>query len=250
MLRALVAALTRLVLPAHCAACGDAAEPQGRFPLCPVCSQALADLIVRPACPRCGRSVGPYAADLDGCADCRGRPLPYDGVVRVGAYAPPLRPLILAYKYAGRVELDAVLGKLLADRVALAPWAEDLDTVVPVPLHWRRRCARGFNQAHGLAREVGAALRRRLASRRLLRVRATPHQTRLSLADRRANVRGAFAVRRGGADLRGCRVLLVDDVLTSGATAAECARQLRRAGAAAVYVAVVAVVGPDDGDLA
>ena len=246
MFRAIGVSLRQLLLPGHCAACGDAAAPEGRFLLCPACGEAMAGLIESPYCPRCGRSAGPHPAALAGCAACRGRSLAYDGAARIGPYGEPLRRLVLAYKYARRVELGPVLGRLLAERVAAAPWADRVDVVVPVPLHWRRRCARGFNQAQGLAREVVRALGRDLASKGLLRVRSTPHQTRLPPSERRANVRGAFAVRRRGTDLGARSVLLVDDVLTSGSTVGECARQLKKAGAAEVYVAVAAVAGPDE----
>jgi ComF family protein len=121
-----------------------------------------------------------------------------------------------------------------------------VDLVAPVPLHWRRRAWRGFNQATALAQEAVRAMGRPLTARGLLRVRPTPHQTRLPPARRVENVRGAFAVRGRASAVKGKRVLLVDDVLTSGATIGECARVLRRAGAAAVYAAVVAVAGPDE----
>jgi len=238
-----------LVLPRHCSACEAPAPGDGRVALCAECGRAMAGLLETPHCPRCGRGAGPRTFDLDGCSLCRARPLPYDGVARVGPYHEPLRSLILAYKYRERRDLGPILGRLLAERVALAPWADLVDLVAPVPLHWTRRVLRGFNQAFALAREVaggdGRAASERVA-RRLWRVRATPHQTRLPPARRVENVRGAFAVRGRASVVVGKRVLLVDDVLTSGATIGECARVLRRAGAAAVYAAVVAVAGPDE----
>jgi len=193
--------------------------------------------------------------DWDGCALCRGRRIPYDALARVGPYKEPLRTLILAYKYRCRRELAPVLGRLLAERVALAPWADLVELVVPVPLHWSRRIGRGFDQAQALAHEVVRAARRgRIASpenrplmaRRLLRVRPTAHQTRLPPSRRLANVRGAFAVRGRASAIAGKHVLLVDDVLTSGATMGECARMLKRAGAASVFAAVLAVAGRDE----
>jgi len=164
----------------------------------------------------------------------------------VGPYEEPLRSLILRYKYERRAELAPMLGRLLAERLAAAPWRERVDLVVPVPLHWTRRIRRGFNQAARLAAELTGACGRRVAGRRLLRVRPTPHQTRLPAGERGRNVRGAFAVRRRAADLKGRAVLLVDDVLTSGATAGECARTLKKAGAAEVYLAIVAAASHDE----
>jgi ComF family protein len=164
----------------------------------------------------------------------------------VGAYQDPLRRLILACKYEGRAQVAPLLGRLLAERVALASWADQVDLVVPVPLHWTRRCRRGFNQAALLAQAMTRLGGRTLARRRLLRVRATPHQRLLPPAGRRANVLGAFAVRRYAGGLEGKSVLLVDDVMTSGTTVAECTRVLKEAGAAAVYVAVVATADYDE----
>jgi len=260
MLRSLWVAFRELVLPTHCVACERRAPRDAPFTLCSACGRAMAGLIEVPHCPRCGRGAGPHAFDLDGCSLCRGRPLRYDGLARVGPYKDPLKSLILAYKYGRRQDLGPVLGRLLAERVALAPWADLVDLVVPVPLHWRRRVVRGFNQATALAQEVvramdrppvarlrqGGAPLRRGEARRLLRVRPTPHQTRLPPGRRVENVRGAFAVRGEASAVKGRRLLLVDDVLTSGATVGECARVLKRAGAASVFAAVLAVAGPNE----
>jgi ComF family protein len=252
MLRTLAVSLRQLVLPAHCAACGRPSDPLARLPLCDGCGRAMARLMEMPHCPRCGRGAGPYTFDLGGCAACRKESLRYDAVVRVGSYQEPLRSLILRYKYQRRMELGTIMGRWLAERLAAAPWADLVQVIVPVPLHWSRRFSRGFNQAEGLARELATSdlpaggTGRRVAARRMLRVRPTPHQTRLSAKDRAENVRGAFQVRGRSGDVRGKHILLVDDVITSGSTAGECARTLRRAGAAAVYVAVAAVAGHDE----
>jgi len=246
MLRPLLVSLRQLVLPAHCAACGAPAPPDWRAPLCGKCGRTLAQLMEMSYCPRCGRHAGPHTWDESGCLFCRLYPIRHDATVRVGAYADPLRSLILRCKDERRAEIAPFLGRLLADRVALAPWADRVDVVVPVPLHWGRRIRRGFNQAEILSRFVAGAGNGRVARRRLLRVRPTPHQSRLAADRRRANVRGAFEVRRRAADLAGRRVLLVDDVMTSGTTVAECTRVLKKAGAREVYVAVVATADYDE----
>ncbi len=177
---------------------------------------------------------------------CRERRLPVDGTVRVGPYAEPLRSLILGQKYRRRSELGPMLGRLLAQRAALAGWIDRVESIVPVPLHWTRRVWRGFNQSAPLARELARVCPNGRPAAGLLRVRPTPHQTRLPPSRRAANVRGAFGVRRRDGALKGRRVLLVDDVMTSGSTLGECARTLKRAGAAEVYVAVAAVAGTDE----
>jgi len=245
MLRRVARAVGQLLLPAHCAACGAPAPPDGRWPLCEACAPRLAALIQKPYCPACGRKAGPHTAGPDGCVFCRKYPVRFDGAVRVGAYEDPLKALILRCKYGPRASLAPVLGRLLAERLAVVPWADRVDTILPVPLHWSRRVQRGFNQAAGIAGElVGATPRRARVDRRtLVRTRATGHQTNLPAGRRRRNVGGAFRVR---GRLAGRTVLLVDDVMTSGTTVAECARVLKRAGAAEVYVAVVATADFDE----
>ena len=246
MLRPLWTSLAQLILPAHCAACGGRAPPEGRAPLCEACAAALAELLARPCCPLCGRNAGPYTTGADGCLFCRNFPVKFDAAARIGPYEEPLRSLILRFKRHGRVEIAPFLGRLLAERVALAPWADRIEVLVPVPLHWVRRAGRGFNQADLLARELCRAMDPRPAWGRLRRTRPTPHQTVLPSSQRRRNVRGAFAAAWGGPDFKGKAVLLVDDVMTSGTTIAECTRVLRDAGAAGVYVAVVATADYDD----
>jgi ComF family protein len=245
MLWPIAIALRQLILPAHCLACGRPAQA-GRMPLCKPCSHTLARLIEAPYCPRCGRHAGPHTADENGCLFCRLYPIHHDATVRVGAYEDPLRRLILACKYQRQPEIAPFLGRLLMERLAMAPWLDLVDLVVPVPLHWRRRCKRGFNQAEMLARAMGGAGGRRLVRRQLLRVRSTPHQRLLAAGRRQANVRGAFAVRRGTSALEGKRILLVDDIMTSGSTVAECTQVLKKAGAGAVYVAIVATADYDE----
>jgi ComF family protein len=246
MLRPLWVSLRQLILPAHCAGCGAAAPPEGRAPLCDRCGRALAELLTRPYCPRCGRNAGPYTTGGEGCLFCRNYPVRFDAAARVGPYEAPLRNLILRLKKHGRVEIAPFLGRLLGEQVALAPWADRVEAIVPVPLHWSRRASRGFNQAALLARELGRMLGRRPARGRLRRLRPTPHQMLLPADQRRRNVRGAFGPAWRAADLKGKGVLLVDDVMTSGTTIGECVGVVRDAGAAEVYVAVVATADYDD----
>jgi ComF family protein len=149
-----------------------------------------------------------------------------------------LRDLIHLFKYARVRPLGKVLGAYLG---AALPREERFDMVVPMPLHWVRRWRRGFNQSEVLAREVARRSGIKVVHA-VRRARSTAPQASLSRAGRRRNVRGAFAARRG-VDVRGLRILLVDDVLTTGATANACAGALKRAGAR--YVAVLAVARAD-----
>jgi ComF family protein len=169
------------------------------------------------------------------CPLCRLGLLGFDQVYSWGSYEGPLRKLVHLFKYGGVRPLGARFGEWMA---AALPADAGFDLVTPMPLHWRRYWERGFNQSETLAREV--ARRRGVPLRQALRrVRSTAPQAGLTNAKRRANVRGAFALARG-ARLDGLRVLLVDDVITTGATASACARVLKRGGARQVAVLALA----------
>jgi ComF family protein len=171
-------------------------------------------------------------------------------------YESVVRDLILEFKLGRRSHLASVLGSLLCDFLAEGGISQAADLIVPVPLHWWRHVQRGFNQARLLALALGERFGLPVAARALRRTRATVSQTRVPGLQREANVRGAFAARQGRAhgrllgrliarwsgavDLLGRRVLLVDDILTTGATADDCARALREAGAREVVVATIA----------
>jgi ComF family protein len=177
--------------------------------------------------------------DAEGrCPLCRAGLRGFDAAYCFGAYEGTLRELIHLYKY-GRIQ---TLSRPLADLLAAAiPLDERFDAVTPVPLHWRKQWQRGFNQSELLARAI--ARRRGIAVVPALR-RARPTQTQagLSNSERRKNVAAAFRCRRAVQTLAGRRVLLIDDVMTTGSTAAACARVLKQAGAARVVLATVARV--------
>ncbi|MGB2985954.1 MAG: phosphoribosyltransferase family protein [Phycisphaerae bacterium] len=152
-----------------------------------------------------------------------------------------LGQVIRTYKYHGCEELEPVLGGWLAEVVGEAPWLDRIEAIVSVPTHWKHRLGRPLYAADMLASIV--ARKTGLPHVPILRrVRGGPHQIGLSYTARVENVRGAFAIRRGVA-LRDARLLLIDDVKTTGATLNECAKALRHAGAAEVYAAVVVTTG-------
>jgi ComF family protein len=177
--------------------------------------------------------------DAEGrCALCRNGLRGFDAAYCFGSYEGTLRALVHLYKY-GRIQtLSQPLASLLA---AALPLDERFDAVIPVPLHWRKQWQRGFNQSDLLARAI--ARRRGIpVVRALRRVRSTQTQAGLSNTERRKNVAAAFQCRRSGQTLAGRRVLLIDDVMTTGSTAAACARVLKQAGVAKVVLLTVARV--------
>lgn len=177
-----------------------------------------------------------FPLDAEGrCALCRRGVRGFDAAYSFGFYEGELRELIHLFKY-GRIQtLAKPLGRLLARAL---PRDQSFDVVVPMPLHWRKRRRRGFNQATLLAREISRRIHVPVKST-LRRVRFTAAQAGMTNAQRRLNVSGAFRSRKKHA-LDGQRVLLIDDVMTTGATAASCARALKMAGARQVILLTLA----------
>jgi ComF family protein len=200
-------------------------------------------------CSICGERVLSTYADYDDdglrrCPVCRRVEHPFERAVAYGSYDGELRELIHLLKYDGIRPAANVLGRMLAETIrALEPEFEQTELlVIPVPLYKKKRGQRGFNQAEVISRvalKLIAGDRLHLAANTLLRTRETRSQIGLTSHQRRENMRGAFAVARA-TEVTGREVLLVDDVYTTGTTVTECARVLRRAGAAKVWVATVA----------
>jgi ComF family protein len=175
------------------------------------------------------------------CGPCRRRAPGFDYARSAARYENVMREALHAFKFRGRRALAAPLGDLVVEAMEGRLPAGVPALLVPVPLHPRRERERGFNQAALLAQRVGRAWQVPVRDDLLVRAVATPSQTELDAAARRANVRNAFRLRRPDA-IAGHHVLLVDDILTTGATLSECARCLREAGAALVGALTVARV--------
>jgi ComF family protein len=224
--KAAIGALLELVYPPRCAACG---APAAEGPFCPVCAEALEP--VPAGCGRCGQP-GPDVL----CGACLAAPPAFAAVRAGGLLGGPLADAIHALKYRNRPALARPLGAWLAARAPLDPAA----VIVSVPLARRRRLERGYDQAallaDHLARAAGARGRRLRAA--LRRVRETPPQVGRTRAERARNVADAFEASAGA--LAGKDVVLVDDVVTTGATADAAAAALRRAGARSVVVVALA----------
>ena len=192
--------------------------------------------------------MGPYGLIEGRCHRCQKRRPVVAHVVRVGRYDEVLRKLILALKFRGRQHLDGLLGTMLGDAIMGAPAVRTADVLVPVPLHWRRRLSRRYNQAELLARRAAKRLKEQGCAipvdRNLLRIRNTRPQTSLAHSHRLRNLHGAFAT-RAGRWYEGKHICLVDDVTTTGTTLRVAAAALRKAGAVKVSAAVVAVAAND-----
>lgn len=221
MVESYLKALADLFYPQRCVGCGVRASDL----LCAGCYEAL-PRIGLPVCRRCGM---PTAFDTPVCEDCKGRDLLFDSARAPLRYEGVGEEIVHALKYRGYVTVAPRLAAPLM--IGAVRDAGRFDAVVPVPLHRSRLAKRGFNQAAVLAREVAGGIGVRFEEGLLRAVRGTRDQVELSAAERRANVRGAF---RTESRVRG-RVLLVDDVQTTGATLSECAGVLKDAGASEVY---------------
>ncbi len=239
--RAALDGVVDLLLPHQCLKCGAVIGGVGA--LCAACWVEIT-FIAPPVCERCGY---PFELDQGGdgadglCGACLRNPPPWARARAVFRYDERSRHLVLGFKHGDRIHAAPAFGAWL--HRAAGPLAAQADMVVPVPLHRLRLFRRRYNQAALLAQAFARAADLPWAANLLTRVRATPSQGRLSRRRRRLNVRGAFAVApRHRHRVKGRRIILVDDVLTTGATVESAARCLLRAGAAAVDVLTLARV--------
>jgi len=223
-------------------------------PVCPLCEEGLMDGILcadcrggilskkirGPICAVCGIPFIAYGDVTEPhrgrlCGRCITEKTPFKEARSAFAYEGPVLDAIHRFKYGGRVALAGYLGRLASEA---AEFPDRMDVVVPVPLHKKRLQKRGFNQSLLIAREVAKRLNTEVDYMNLKRARETYPQINLRIKEREANIKGAFAVRDGKA-FRDKKVLLVDDVFTTGATIRECAKMLKGAGAE-VYVLTIA----------
>lgn len=228
-----------LILPVDCEGCGIALSDDPIPFFCRACWDSIKPLS-GPACPRCGR---PFASAIalkhsphHLCGACRLRRPAYTRAWSLYPYVPPLQDAIRLFKYHGKVALAPALGELMC---AAGHPPQEVDLLIPVPLHSSKLREREFNQSFLLADQLNRLLHVPLSYDNLIRVRRTEPQTQLSRSERLKNLRRAFAVVRPD-EVKSKRILLVDDVLTTGTTVSECAKTLRKAGAADVYVGTLA----------
>jgi ComF family protein len=234
-LRAESRGLLDLLFPPACPLCGSDFATHSPVIFCSECLAGIHPL-TSPCCPRCAL---PFATE-DGsdhlCESCLRTEPPFSRVAAIGTYEESLRVAVQRFKYEGAIVLDRPLGSLLAAVLEQDDTFRP-DLLIPVPLHPARLRERTYNQALLLARILGRRWRLPVPPLLLVRIRPTPPQQGLKAEVRQQNLKGAFALRRS---LHGERVLLIDDVLTTGATVRECSRVLLAGGAGEVRVAVLA----------
>ncbi|MSP01026.1 MAG: ComF family protein [Acetobacteraceae bacterium] len=240
--RRLARAALDLLLPPACVTCATPVDAPGLQ--CGVCFGALS-AIGAPCCACCGAPFELAWHDSEGglCHRCIDTPPPFHRARAALNYDKASRRLVLPFKHGDRTEYAAILARKMAQAGAVL--LREADVLVPVPLHRRRLFSRRYNQAALLAQALGRMTGRAVLIDALIRSHATESLARKSAAERRDEVAGAFSVRPGRATaLAGRRILVIDDVMTSGATASACAETLLEVGAASVDV-LVAVRVPD-----
>jgi ComF family protein len=231
--------------PGRCAAC-DGDTDDGASPLCMECTTAMMKLETAAACGACGK---PLADPEDPCPYCEGKGLrPYEQLVRLGTFEEPLKHLIHQMKYHGRWPLaEWLAGRMLESR-RVREVIEQADCLVPVPLHRLRQMSRGYNQAEVIARFLSSRCGRKRVIRPVVRLRNTETQTHLhSRAQRLENLKDAFGL-VDGRQVRGKRVVVIDDVVTTGATLQAVARTLREAKPARLDALVIVIADPKGRD--
>lgn len=243
-LRTAIDSLAAVFFPAPCGSCGQTLVTASRIPICASCLSGF-ERITDPLCACCGRPLVAPAAPRSGptsreagpellCRLCRSEFYAFDRARSFAVYDRALSEAVLLLKYEQLTPLADWFGERLAEVAISAEPDLRADVVVPVPLHHDRRRERGYNQAELIARSVARRLKLRLDSKPLLRLKPRPPQLVLSRSEHWKSVRGAYATREG-IKIDNMRVLLVDDVLTTGATLDACSRVLTKAGASAVF---------------
>jgi len=240
--RSLLEPVSSLFFPPNCYVCG--AERKRSSLLHNVCEECWSSVqeVGDAFCFRCGAPLSAAQEDLPTtflCGNCRGARVPYKTMRSLYLYRTPLREMIHLFKFNGMLDLGRELGRRLAAFAADLLELRGVDLVLPVPLHPLRRVERGFNQSRILAGIVAGRLGKPAPGRALRRIRNTHPQSTLEPEQRRGNVKDAFTVTPAQA-LKKAKVLLVDDVTTTETTVRECARTLKRAGAAEVAVLTLA----------
>ena len=237
-MKALLRALADVIFPSTCLSCSAVLREDGTKPFCPSCTDKIS-LIAPPLCPVCGKPYGTPEGTDHVCGDCLTDKPPFDLARSAGRYDGPLLEAISRLKYQARTAAGVLLGRWMAARSWPGFCPTDYDWMLPVPLHPKRLRQRGFNQAVLLGRTVAGTFAIPFDTTVLQRRVHSSPQVGLGRNERKANARGAFAVNTPGR-IEGKNIVVVDDVYTTGSTVRECARVLKKAGAASVAVLTLA----------
>ena len=235
-LRGIAMDLLDLTLPPKCVACQKLLSTSDAL-ICQHCYSQLG--LIHHGCLRCGAPLPAVVPETDGCLRCHGRKWSFSRAVALGPYSGLLQQLVIGMKQPYHETTTMYFGKLLAERVRACGVSEEIDLVMPVPSHWLRRLTRKISTAEVLAESIALTLKLPWSKKYAWRSRATRKQGTLRASERGENVKAAFRAKLPKKWI-GASILLVDDVLTSGATASEVAKSLLEAGAGDVIVASVA----------
>ncbi|MBU0700404.1 ComF family protein [bacterium] len=242
--------LFNLIFPAECSLCPNPLETIKEHYICSDCIKKITPLDL-PWCDKCGKPLSPSFNQIQQplCRQCRTMKKYFTSARAVGAYEGVLKKAIWLFKYEGKTGLQDTLGHLMADRISHLGWAdkvessslsrEGIDIIIPVPLHKTRLKARGYNQSDILAVFMGKKLGIPVSRNNLKRIKATVTQASLKRSQRIKNIHNAFCIKQPD-KFSGKRILLIDDVFTTGATSNECSRILKQAGSSDIFVLTLA----------
>jgi len=233
-----MAGIVDTIFPPRCLVCGELIEQNFAFPLCVNCRNEI-HFLTSPLCPICGMPFPAGDGNDHLCSSCLTEKKPYAVARSVAKYDGTILTAIHLFKYQRKIGIGKVLGNIMADFVSGMWEMNAFDVIIPVPLHIKRLHERGFNQAVILARILAKRFKIKLDISSLTRTLRTPPQVGLGRKERLVNVKGAFSVANPNR-VEGRRILLVDDVYTTGSTLSECSRVLLAAKAKAVAVLTMA----------
>ncbi len=230
--------LLDIMYPRHCFACDKSLHEEKNTYICESCL-GMIEATEAKRCSKCGLKLGPgITSSGKGCHGCKNTNLKFEKSFFVSDHTDPVRALIHQFKYKKHMCLAIPLGSLLINLLHQKT-IDEIDFVVPVPLHWKKKRERGFNQSELMAKKICKILSIPISINNLFRVKNTLSQTQLSRTQRQNNVKGAFKVKNPEMFYQQ-NVLLVDDVLTTGMTASECVKSLENAGTNKVFLIALA----------
>lgn len=230
-----------LFYPRSCLHCNRNLNNSFEFYICNDCKKQVS-YISDTQCTRCGATLGPHTrvTAKKGCMVCKGRSFHLDTTTSITYYEGVIRTLIHTFKYARQTFLSNLLYDIMLQDKKLYEIIPNIDIIVPVPLYWLKKMHRGFNQSELLSRGIRRHFLKPLSINNLCRIKNTASQTQLSKSQRQINIDNAFFVKYPEL-LKGKKILLVDDVLTTGVTALECSRKLKEAGAKSIHLLILAI---------